>query len=69
MKYIQIGKHEHDPDKRDWYYDDYGNRLDKKTGELVVLCATIEEHSKPKPEAFVRVENEWLPKQMEFDFG
>lgn len=69
MKYIQIGKHEQDPDKRDWYYDDYKNKICKQTGEFVVLTTVHKESTPPKPEAFVRVGNEWLPKQMEFDFG
>lgn len=69
MKYIVSGKNEHNPDERSWYYDDFGNRLDKETGQFVVLVSKVTEDYKQPPMGLVNVDGEWLPKQMEFDFG
>ena len=68
MKYVKVGELDHIPEERSWYYDDFGNRLDKETGEFVVLVVKTKENQQPKPEGFIRVDNEWLPKQMEFNF-
>lgn len=35
--YQQVGNVDHNPELRTWYYDDLGNRVDKKTGKFVVL--------------------------------
>ena len=35
--YKQIENMDHNPEVRSWYYDDLGNRVDKKTGKFVVL--------------------------------
>lgn len=69
MKYILVGENEHNPDERSWYYDDFGNRLDKKTGDFVVLVSKIKDKVPHEPINLVNVNGEWLPKQMEFDFG
>ena len=69
MKYILMGSNEHNPDERSWYYDDCGNRLDKETGDIVVLVSKITEDIKREPMGLVNVEGKWVPKQMEFDFG
>lgn len=69
MKYILSGENEHNPDERSWYYDDFGNRLDKETGQFVVLVPKISEKVPHQPMVLVKVDNQWVPKQMEFDFG
>jgi len=69
MKYILTDKTTHNPDERSWYYDDFGNRIDKETGDFVVLVSKVREDYKQPPMALVNVQGEWLPKQMEFDFG
>lgn len=55
-------------DTTSWEFDNYGNRVDKETGEFVVLADSYKETQAASPEAFVRVDGEWLPKQTEFDF-
>lgn len=55
-------------DTTSWEFDNYGNRVDKETGEFVVLADSYKETQAARPEAFVRVDGEWLPKQTEFDF-
>lgn len=68
MKYILATTTDIKPDERSWYYDDCGNRLDKETGDFVVLVPKITEDKKPEIMGLVRVDGEWLPKQMDFDF-
>ena len=63
MKFIPI------EDTESWELDNYGNKVDKETGEFVILTDKYTEHYTPQPEGFVRIEGEWLPKQIEFDFG
>lgn len=31
------GNADHNPEARSWYYDDFGNRVDKKTGDFVIF--------------------------------
>ena len=35
--YQQVVDVDHNPELRTWFYDDLGNRVDKKTGKFVVL--------------------------------
>jgi hypothetical protein len=35
--YQQVCNNDHNPEVRTWYYDDLGNRVDKKTGKFVIL--------------------------------
>jgi len=35
--YKQVSNTDHNPELRSWYYDDFGNRVDKKTGQYVIL--------------------------------
>jgi len=35
--YKQVSNIDHNPELRSWYYDDFGNRVDKKTGQYVIL--------------------------------
>jgi hypothetical protein len=37
MIYKQVQPTDHNPETRSWYYDDFGNRVDKKTGQFVIL--------------------------------
>jgi hypothetical protein len=69
MKYIITSNNEHNPDDRSWYYDDFGNRVDKETGEFVVLVPKLKENITHEPMGLVDVDGQWLAKQMEFDFG
>jgi len=69
MKYILVSNNEHNPDDRSWYYDDFGNRVDKETGDFVILVQKIQENVQHQPIGLVNVNNKWVPKQMEFDFG
>jgi hypothetical protein len=42
--YKQPENMDHNPESRSWYYDDFGNRIDKKTGAFVVfVCSNDEE--------------------------
>lgn len=38
--YITPSNHDHNPEVRSWYYDDFGNRIDKKTGKFVIFVDT-----------------------------
>jgi len=67
MKYVRVGNLDHIPEERSWEYDDYGNRIDKVTGDFVVLVPKIIENTH-EPMVLVNVNGEWIPKQMEFDF-
>lgn len=69
MKYTVIGSLDHIPDERSWEYDDCGNRIDKETGDFVVLVLKKSEIPPHQPIGLVKVDNQWVPKQMEFDFG
>ena len=55
-------------DTESWELDSYGNKVDKETGEFVILTGKYTEIYIPSPRALVRVEGEWLPKQIAFDF-
>ena len=55
-------------DTESWELDSYGNKVDKETGEFVILTDKYTETHIPPPQALVRVEGEWLPKQIVFDF-
>ena len=55
-------------DTESWELDSYGNKVDKKTGEFVILTDKYTEPYIQPSEGFVRVEGEWLPKQIAFDF-
>ena len=35
--YKQVDNIDHNPEVRSWYYDEFGNRVDKKTGKFVIL--------------------------------
>lgn len=69
MKYVKIDNYDHIPEERSWYYDDCGNRLDKETGDFVILVPKLKENIPHEPIGLVKVDGEWKPKQMEFDFG
>ena len=49
--------------------DKYGNRVHKDTGDYVVIIASSKEPTEHKLVTMIKVNNEWLPKQMELDFG
>lgn len=49
--------------------DELGNRVHKNGGEYVILVPETRNPIDHQPEVFVKVNNEWVPKQMEFDFG
>tara|TARA_A200000159_G_scaffold161507_1_gene183598 strand:+ start:291 stop:491 length:201 start_codon:yes stop_codon:yes gene_type:complete len=49
--------------------DKFGNRIHKDTGDFVIVIAKGGEKVEHQPVTMVKVNNEWLPKQMEFDFG
>jgi len=49
--------------------DKYGNRIHKNDGSYVVVVPETREPIDHQPIPLVRVNNEWVPKQMEFDFG
>ena len=68
MKYVKIGKLDHIPEERSWKYDTFGNRIDKETGEFVVLVEPHKEEPQHQPMNVVKVDGEWIPVQMEFDF-
>lgn len=69
MKYVSATTIDIDPDKRTWRYDDFGNKVDKITGEFVILSDSYTENVRQQPMGLVKVNNQWVPKQMEFDFG
>lgn len=69
MKYVLMGSNDHDPDLRSWRYDSCGNRLDKETGEFVILVPPTKENIENVPVSLVKIKNEWLLRQMELDFG
>ena len=62
MKYISKD------DTTSWELDEYGNRVDKKTGEFVVFGDKYTEPNISQPEGFIRIDSEWVPKQTEFNF-
>lgn len=68
MKYVKPGKYDHIPEERSWYYDDFGNRVDKETGDFVVLVEPYKEEPQHEIMNVVKVDGEWKPVQMEFDF-
>lgn len=68
MKYEFIKNTDHIPDERSWYYDDCGNRVDKETGDYVILVIKTKDDVLHSPMTLKKVNNEWVPKQMEFDF-
>ena len=68
MKYLSPGKHDHIPEERLWEYDDFGNRVCKETGEFVVLVQAYKEEPQHEIMNIVKVDGEWIPVQMEFDF-
>lgn len=68
MKYVKPGKLDHIPEERSWYYDDFGNRIDKETGDFVVLVEPYKEEPQHEIMNVVKVDGEWKPVQMEFDF-
>lgn len=39
--YITPSNHDHNPELRTWYYDDFGNRIDKKTGKFVIFVDNV----------------------------
>ena len=49
--------------------DEYGNRIHKNDGSYVVVVPKTREPIDHQPIPLVRVNNEWVPKQLEFDFG
>ena len=68
MKYVKVGKLDHIPEERSWKYDTFGNRIDKETGEFVVLVETYQEPYIESPITLKLIDDEWIPHQMEFDF-
>ena len=62
MKYISKD------DTTSWELDEYGNRVDKKTGEFVVFSDKYTEPTISQPEGFIRSDDEWVPKQTSFIF-
>lgn len=40
--YKKMESQDLNPEKRSWYYDDYGNRKDKKTGAPVVITGPLD---------------------------
>lgn len=49
--------------------DEYGNRIHKNDGSYVIVVPKTREPIDHQPIPLVRVNNEWVPKQLEFDFG
>lgn len=49
--------------------DELGNRVHKNDGSYVILVPETREVIDHQPEVLVKVGHDWLPKQMEFDFG
>lgn len=49
--------------------DELGNRIHKEDGSYVIVVPKIREVTERSPIPLVKVNNQWIPKQMEFDFG
>ena len=49
--------------------DELGNRIHKEDGSYVIVVPKIREVIERSPIPLVKVNNQWIPKQMEFDFG
>ena len=39
--YKQVEPNDLNPEERSWYYDNYGNRMDKKTDKPVVIIQSV----------------------------
>ena len=50
MLYKAIETIDHNPELRSWYYDDFGNRIHKRTGKFVVLVASVDDIPESEPE-------------------
>ena len=49
--------------------DELGNRIHKEDGSYVIVVPRTREVIERKPIPLVKVNNQWIPKQMEFNFG
>jgi len=49
--------------------DMYGNRVRKDTGAYVIVIASSESPPSHKPISLTKVDGNWVPMQMEFNFG
>ena len=49
--------------------DELGNRVHKGDGSYVIVVPETKEPINHKPIALTKVDNVWVPKQMELDFG
>ena len=49
--------------------DEYGNRIHKASGDFVIVIEPSNETPEYKPMSLTKVDGEWVPMQMEFDFG
>lgn len=49
--------------------DELGNRIHKEDGSYVIVVPKTREVIERSPIPLVKVNNQWIPKQMEFDFG
>ena len=49
--------------------DELGNRIHKEDGSYVIVVPKTREVIERNPIPLVKVNNQWIPKQMEFDFG
>lgn len=56
--YKKLEPHDLNPEKRSWYYDDFGNRLDKKTGAPVVITGPLDNGRTQEEDAAVKLLNE-----------
>lgn len=49
--------------------DEYGNRIHKSSGDFVIVVEPSKETPEYKPMSLTKVGGNWVPTQMEFDFG
>lgn len=49
--------------------DELGNRIHKEDGSYVIVVPKTREVREHNPIPLVKVNNQWIPKQREFDFG
>ena len=49
--------------------DEYGNRIHKASGDFVIVIEPSKETPEYKPMSLTKFGGEWVPMQMEFDFG
>jgi len=59
--------HDHNPELRTWYYDDFGNRVDKKTGQFLVLLKDEEELAKAKEKNVVYLHGLETARKKDYD--